>query len=53
MLQRSLSLQAHSWEMGIADVQLRLTPLEEVFLTISRKAELEHAQVTLGASVAI
>ena len=30
----------------MADIQLRLTPLEEVFLNVSRKAELEHAQVT-------
>lgn len=29
----------------MADLQLRLTPLEDVFLTITRKAELEHAQV--------
>lgn len=26
-------------------MQLRLTPLEEVFLSVARKAELEHAQV--------
>lgn len=26
-------------------MQLRLTPLEEVFLNVTRKAELEHAEV--------
>lgn len=30
-------LQAHAAALGVADVQLRLTPLEEVFLTIARK----------------
>eukprot|EP00887_Chlorella_sp_A99_P004461 scaffold30.g4461.t1 len=30
--------------LGVADVQLRLAPLEEVFLTVSRRAELEAAQ---------
>ena len=39
------ALQGHAHELGVADVQLRLTPLEEVFLNVSRKAELEHAQV--------
>jgi hypothetical protein len=31
--------------LHIQDVQLRPTPLEEVFMTITKKAELEHAQV--------
>ena len=39
------SLKAHAGRLGVADVQLRLTPLEEVFLTVARKAEHEHAQV--------
>ena len=39
--------QGHAHELGVADVQLRLTPLEEVFLNVSRKAELEHAQVCI------
>ena len=30
-------LQAHQAALGVADVQLRLTPLEEVFLTVARK----------------
>jgi hypothetical protein len=41
-------LQAHADSLGVADVQLRLTPLEEVFLTVTRKAELEHAQVGIS-----
>ncbi len=28
----------------MGDVQLRLTPLEEVFLNVTRKAELQHAE---------
>lgn len=39
-------LKAHADSLGVADVQLRLTPLEEVFLTVTRKAELEHAQAS-------
>lgn len=39
-------LKAHQAAMGVADVQLRLTPLEEVFLNVARKAELEHAQLS-------
>ncbi len=30
---------------GICDIQLRPTLLEEVFMTITKKAELERAQV--------
>jgi hypothetical protein len=41
-------LKGHASELGVVDVQLRLTPLEEVFLNISRKAELEHAQVSVA-----
>ena len=40
-----LHSQAHKLELGVVDVQLRLTPLEEVFLNVTRKAELAHAQV--------
>lgn len=40
------SMQSHAEELGIADVQLRLTPLEEVFLNVTRKAELEQAEVS-------
>ncbi|KAL4855684.1 ABC transporter A family member 11 [Chlorella vulgaris] len=38
-------LKANAAALGVADVQLRLTPLEEVFLAVARKAELEHAQL--------
>ncbi|KAL4434281.1 hypothetical protein ABPG75_000722 [Micractinium tetrahymenae] len=38
--------------LGVVDVQLRMTPLEEVFLTVARKAELEHAQLE-GRKVAL
>lgn len=41
--------QIHRLELGVADIQLRLTPLEDVFLTITKKAELEHAQVRRAA----
>lgn len=36
----------------MADIQLRLAPLEEAFLNgnLARKAELEHAQVGAGSS---
>jgi hypothetical protein len=37
-------LKAHGAQLHVADIQLRQTPLEEVFLNVSRKAELEHAQ---------
>jgi len=30
--------------LHIGDVQLRLTPLEEVFMTVAREAEIKHAQ---------
>lgn len=38
-------LQKHARELFIDDVQLRMTPLEEVFMNVTRKAELEHAEV--------
>ena len=38
-------MQANQAVLGVGDLQLRLTPLEEVFLNVARKAELEHAQV--------
>ena len=41
------TLQARGRELGVADVQLRLAPLEEVFLAVARRAELEHAQVCM------
>ena len=42
--QRDILLQSHAAELGVGDVQLRLTPLEEVFLNVTRKAELQHAE---------
>ena len=30
--------------LHIEDVQLRLTPLEEVFMAVAREAEIKHAQ---------
>ncbi|KAJ7195011.1 hypothetical protein O6H91_Y513100 [Diphasiastrum complanatum] len=36
-------LQSRQSELGISDIQLSLTTLEEVFLNIARKAELETA----------
>ena len=41
-------MKAHAAEIGVRDVQLRLTPLEEVFLNVTQKAELAHAEVCLG-----
>ena len=32
--------------MPIGDVQLRLTPLDEVFMAVTREAEIKHAQQT-------
>ncbi|KAK0587262.1 hypothetical protein LWI29_020149 [Acer saccharum] len=55
-------LQYREREFGIADIQLGLTTLEEVFLNIARQAELENSQaegrlvtltLTSGASVEI
>jgi hypothetical protein len=37
-------LQQRRAELGVTDVQLSLSTLEEVFLTIARQAELETAQ---------
>jgi energy-coupling factor transporter ATP-binding protein EcfA2 len=37
-------VKGHANELGVADIQLRLTPLEEVFLNVARKAELQHAE---------
>lgn len=36
-------LEDRKAELGISDLQLGLTTLEEVFLTISRQADLENA----------
>ncbi|PSC73883.1 ABC transporter A family member 2 isoform B [Micractinium conductrix] len=38
-------IKANQAVLGVGDLQLRLTPLEEVFLNVARKAELEHAQL--------
>ncbi|XVF50157.1 hypothetical protein PTKIN_Ptkin04bG0073300 [Pterospermum kingtungense] len=55
-------LQEREEEFGIADIQLGLTTLEEVFLNIARQAELENAAaegrlvtltITSGASVEV
>ncbi|XVE56978.1 hypothetical protein DITRI_Ditri04bG0054800 [Diplodiscus trichospermus] len=57
-----MELQEKEEEFGIADIQLGLTTLEEVFLNIARQAELESAAaegrlvtltITSGASVQI
>ena len=37
-------LQANKQRLGIGDMQLRLTPLEEVFMSVARCAEVQHAQ---------
>lgn len=40
-------LQEHKVTLGIIDVQLRLTPLEEVFTAVASQAEvLQHAPQT-------
>lgn len=39
--------------LGIRDLQLRPTPLEEVFMTITKKAELENAEVRSKIFVSI
>lgn len=36
-------LEERKAELGVSDLQLGLTTLEEVFLTISRQADLENA----------
>ncbi|XVF11965.1 hypothetical protein REPUB_Repub08aG0074000 [Reevesia pubescens] len=57
-----MDLEERQEELGIADIQLGLTTLEEVFLNIARQAELESAAaegrlvtltITSGASVQI
>lgn len=42
----STLLQASKLQLDITDVQLRLTPLEEVFTAVARQAEVQHAQHT-------
>lgn len=37
-------LKANLSHYAITDIQVRLSPLEEVFLNVTRKAELEYAQ---------
>ncbi|GIL78966.1 hypothetical protein Vretimale_187 [Volvox reticuliferus] len=44
-------LEAHRDSLGITDVQLSLTSLEEVFLNIARKAEMEAAAASGQAFV--
>ena len=39
-----MRLQEREQQLGIGDVQLRLTPLEEVFMAVARQAEVQHAQ---------
>lgn len=53
-------LQEREREFGIADIQLSLTTLEEVFLNIARQAELEsainedrHETLTLNSGMSI
>lgn len=53
-------LQEREKEFGIADIQLGLTTLEEVFLNIAKKAELEtainedrYATLTLNSGTSI
>jgi len=48
-----VELEEHREEIGVSDVQLSLTSLEEVFLTIARKAELAAAQATGNTSVEV
>ncbi|KAI8472689.1 MAG: hypothetical protein J3K34DRAFT_204610 [Monoraphidium minutum] len=40
-------------ELGVGDVQLSLTSLEDVFLAIARQAELEHAAATGSTLVSV
>lgn len=40
-----MELQDRENEFGIADIQLGLATLEEVFLNIARQAELENAAI--------
>lgn len=37
-------IQANKQQLGIEDMQLRLTPLEEVFMSVARRAEVQHSQ---------
>lgn len=46
-------LEAKSAELGIVDLQISLTSLEEVFLNIARKAELEAAAAEGRSDVAV
>jgi hypothetical protein len=46
MLLLVLLLSTSQAQLGVTDVQLSLTSLEEVFLTIARKAEIEAAAAT-------
>ena len=57
-----MELQKREEEFGIADIQLGLTTLEEVFVNIARQAEVESAAaegrlvtltITSGASVQV
>ncbi|GBF95818.1 ABC transporter A family [Raphidocelis subcapitata] len=46
-------LEDRSIELGVADVQLSLTSLEDVFLAVSKKAELEAAAAAGSTLVAV
>ena len=48
--QKAFCLQEHKLQLGITDVQLRLTPLEEVFTAVACQAEVQHAQQTKEAT---
>ena len=45
-------LEDRESEFGITDIQIGLTPLEEVFMNITRQAELENA-ITEGRFVTL
>ncbi|KFM23420.1 ABC transporter A family member 2 [Auxenochlorella protothecoides] len=47
------TLRERGSELGITDVQIALTSLEEVFLTIARKAEMEAAEAEGRGSVEV
>lgn len=41
------SLQENQAGLRIADIQIRLTPLEEVFMAVVHMTDTQHAQTTL------
>ena len=46
ILDQHQNVQEDRGRLPIGDVQLRLTPLEEVFMAVTREAEIKHAQQT-------